>query len=325
MGSRASVRRCVSVACLAALIVACDASTPASTSETTGVRGTSSAPVSAATVATSAAPPSTTTSPTSSPSTVVTASAPATPTTPSSPTATLITRPYIDPALCGSGTKSVYTASLSAYFPFATAREVPIPLQVIAEAADGVARPFAVVLRHFAPDQNPPIGDPVVINGTTVNIKTFSNLNGQAVWTLPDGSTAYMRTRDLDQPAIEALVGRLTARPRTASIPGFDVAPSTDPHGLVLLHEHLNTDLSGSTTLFQCISGTTGYVYRVRAIEGDPVFVYFGIIDARRPNAVGVNGDGALTIEGGLAAASGPTLQDVTNADPTTWAAIPPP
>ena len=74
-----------------------------------------------------------------------------------------------------------------------------------------------------------------------------------------------------------------------------------------------------------CISGTTEYYYRVRAIEGDPVFVYFGIIDAPRPYAVGVNGDGALTIQGGLATASEPTLQDVTNADPTTWAAIPPP
>ena len=319
------MRRCVSVACLAALIVACDATTPASTSGTTGVPDTTSAPIIAATVATSSAPPNSTTGPTSSRSTVVTSSAPATPTNPSSPTANEITRPYIDPALCGSGTKSVYTASLSAYFPFATAREAPIPLQVIAEAADGVAKPFAVVLRHFAPDQNPPIGDPVVINGANVHIKTYPNQNGQAAWTLPDDSTAYMRTRDLDQPAIEALVSRLTPRPRTASIPGFDVAPTTDPHGLVLLLEHLNTDLSGTTTQFQCISGTTGYIYRVRSIEGDPVFVYFGIIDARRPNAVGVNGDGALTIEGGLADASGPTLQDVTNADPTTWAAIPPP
>ena len=58
------------------------------------------------------------------------------------------------------------------------------------------------------------------------------------------------------------------------------------------------------------------------AIDGDPVFVFFGIIDVPRPYAVGVNGDGAITIEG-LPDPDAPTLQQVTNADPATWAALP--
>ena len=55
--------------------------------------------------------------------------------------------------------------------------------------------------------------------------------------------------------------------------------------------------------------------YRVRAISGDPVYVYFGIVDVSRPYAVGVNGTGAITIEG-TPGPTAPTLQQVTNADP---------
>jgi hypothetical protein len=52
------------------------------------------------------------------------------------------------------------------------------------------------------------------------------------------------------------------------------------------------------------------------------VFVHFGIIDVARPYAVGVNGHGAITIYG-LPAPDAPTLQQVVNADPATWAALP--
>jgi hypothetical protein len=56
----------------------------------------------------------------------------------------------------------------------------------------------------------------------------------------------------------------------------------------------------------------------VRAISGDPVYVYFGIVDARRPYAVGVNGNGAITIEG-TAGPGAPTIDQVTNADQNNW------
>ena len=193
---------------------------------------------------------------------------------------------------------SVYTSDDITYRPFALAREEPIPLQVIAETSGGLAKPFAVVVRLFASDRDFPSEHPVMINGSEVNIKVFENGNGQAAWSLPDGSKAYLRSCDLGQAAIEALVARLTPRDPSAAIPGFDIAPTGDPNELVLLHEHLNTGLSGTVTLFECRVVTSQYVYRVRVIDGDPVFVHFGIIDVPRPYAVAVNGDGAITIYG---------------------------
>jgi len=217
---------------------------------------------------------------------------------------------------------SIYTSNDITYRPFALGAEEPIPLQVIAEPTDGLAEPFAVVVRLFASDRDFPSEHPVIINGAEVNITIAENGNGQAAWSLPDGSRAYLRSRDLDQTAIEALVARLTPRDRTASIPGFDVASTGDPNELVLLHEHMNTGLSGTVTIFECRVATSGYIYRVRVIEGDPVFVAFGIIDVPRPYAVGVNGDGVITIAG-LPDSNAPTLQQVTNADSATWAALP--
>ena len=217
---------------------------------------------------------------------------------------------------------SVYTSSDITYRPFALSREEPIPLQVIAQPTDGLAKPLAVVVRLFASDRDFPSEHPVIINGAEVNITVSANGNGQVAWDLPDGSMAYLRSRDLDQTALEALVARLTPRDRTAAIPGFDIAPTGDPHELVLLHEHLNTGLSGTVTIFECRSVTSQFIYRVRVIDGDPVFVAFGIIDVPRPYAVAVNGVGVITIYG-LPDTDAPTLQQVTNADPATWAALP--
>ena len=294
-------------------------------------QGASSAAVTTSTGASSSAP----SAPTTSSRVVSTASTTAVPTTSTttvpSTTATspmttattnLITRPYIDPSVCEAGAVSVYTSNDITYRPFALTREEPIPLQVIAEPSGGLAKPFAVVVRLFASDREFPSEHPVIINGTEVNITISDNGNGQAAWSLPDGSKAYLRSRDLDQSAIEALVARLTPRDRTAPLPGFDIAPADDPNELVVLHEHLNTGLSGTVTIFECRAVTSQYIYRVRVIDGDPVFVHFGIIDVPRPYAVGVNGDGAITIYG-LPAPDAPTLQQVVNADPATWAALP--
>ena len=48
----------------------------------------------------------------------------------------------------------------------------------------------------------------------------------------------------------------------------------------------------------------------------------FRSLDGDRAYAVGVNGGGAITIEGGTGEL-GPTLADVTDADLATWAALP--
>lgn len=236
-----------------------------------------------------------------------------------------ITRPFVDPKVCGSGEKAVYVSRGAPYIPFAVgfagAKDTPIPLQVLASATAGVAKPFAVLLRLPIDPSIHLTGQQIVINGAKVTIQLWPNGNGSARWTLGDGTWAYLRSRDLDQEAIVNLIQRLTPRTRTAAIPGFDVTPSSEPDALVLLHEHLNTGLAGTVTRFQCSIGPNHGIYHVDALDGDPVYVYFGIIDRPHPYAVAVNGSGALVIDGPAERVITPAM--VGNADPTTWQAVP--
>jgi hypothetical protein len=237
-----------------------------------------------------------------------------------------IIRPYIDPGVCGAGAASESDFRDYTLYPFAVTREAPIPLQVIAEPVDGVAHPFAVAIRLFHTDRDFSSDQMVVINGASVSISVSPNGNGQAAWELPDGSTAYVRSRDLDLLELTALVARLTPREPTAAVPGFDLQRDpSDPDGLRLLYEHLNTGLAGTVKTFQCQTSGGQHIYRIHAIGGDPVSVYFGILDGPRPYSVGANGSGAITIYG-VQDPAAPALQQVTNADraggesnPTAW------
>lgn len=235
--------------------------------------------------------------------------------------AAVITRPYIDPSVCGAGAKAEYVVTDGSWVPFAVAASQPSPLQVFASPTNGVAEPFAVVLRIAEPSDRRANDHPVSINGAAVSIDLAGNGNGSAAWTLPDGTWAYLRTRDLDEAAIVALVARLTPRDATAPIPGFDLAPSSEPDDLVLLHEQMNSGLSGTVTRFQCSTTPNAGIYHVDVLSGDPVYVYFGIIDRPRPYVVAVNGSGAIAIDGPADRAITPAM--VTNADPGTWDAIP--
>lgn len=233
----------------------------------------------------------------------------------------MITRPYIDPTVCGPGSKAEYVTQDAAWLPFAVGVPQPSPLQVFAAPANGVAEPFAVVLRVSEPGDRRVNDHPVSINGAAVSIDLPGNGNGSAAWSLPDGTWAYLRTRDLDEAAIVALVARLSPRDATAAIPGFDLAPSSAPDDLVLLHEQMNSGLSGTVTRFQCATTPNAGIYHVDAVMGDPVYVYFGIIDRPRPYVVAVNGSGAIVIDGPAERTITPAM--VTNADPATWDAIP--
>lgn len=235
----------------------------------------------------------------------------------------VITRPYVDPTLCGPGAKAEYISQDTTWVPFAVAPPQTIPLQVFAAAEDGVAKPFAVVLRLSGTDDDRANDHPVLINGAQVSITIWPNGNQQAAWTLPDGTWGYLRSRDLDEAALVALIARLNPRDMSAPIPGFDLAPSNAPDDLTLLHEHLNTGLSGTATRFQCPTDPNQGAYHVDVLHGDPVFVYFGVLDRPRPYAVGVNGSGAITITRTIAGPSPAlTLDDITNADPATWEAL---
>jgi hypothetical protein len=256
---------------------------------------------------------------------VPTTSTTAVPTTSALPPTTIpapavITHPYIDPKVCGPGAKAVYVSQGKTWVPFAVAPTQSTPLQVFASPTNGLAKPFAVVLR-LSETSNRRVNDhPVTINGTEVSIDIVGNGNGSAAWTLPDGTWAYLRSRDLDEAAIVALITRLTPRDMTAAIPGFDLAPSSAPDDLVLLHEHLNSGLSETVTRFQCTTAPNAGIYHVDAVMGDPVAVYFGVIDRPRPYVIAVNGSGAIAIDGPAERAITPAM--VTNADPATWDAI---
>ena len=253
------------------------------------------------------------------------AAATATTATPTNSTTTIpapavITRPYIDPQVCGPGAKAVYVSDQATWVPFAVAPTQSGPLQVFASPTDGVAKPFAVVIR-LSETSNRRVNDhPVTINGAQVSIDIVGNGNASAAWTLPDGTWAYLRARDLDEAAIVALVTRLTPRAMNASIPGFDLAPASAPDDLVLLAEHLNSGLSVTITRFQCTTAPNAGIYHVDAVMGDLVAVYFGVLDRPRPYVIAVNGTGAIAIDGPAERAITPAM--VTNAETATWDTI---
>ena len=269
-------------------------------------------------------PPTSTTAPSSTNSAPATSSTTTTTTTTPAPVPApdVITRPYVDPTVCGPGAKAEYTSRNATWVPFSVGPEQTIPLQVFASPSNGVAKPFAVVLRLAGINNDRANDHPVSINGAPVSITIWHDGNQQAAWTLTDGTWAYLRSRDLDQAAIVALIARLTPRDRSAPIPGFDLAPSTAPDALNLLYEHLNTDLSGTVKRFQCRTEPNQGIYHIDVVQGDPVFVYFGVLDRPRPYFVGVNGSGAITIDG-YRDNTAITLDDITDADPATWEALP--
>jgi hypothetical protein len=293
------VRRSIALASLAALAASC----------------TSSPTATPTTIAT-------TTPATSSTTTTTTTTTTTPPTTTTAPAPVVITRPYVDPVKCGSGVKALATFDHITLHPFASGFETPIPLQVLAAPVDGVAKPFAVVLRMSANSRDRSTDHPVLVHGMKVSVVVMSNGNGSAAWTLPDGTKAYLRARGFDQAAIVRLVARLTPRASTAAIPGFDLTPPSGDDHLMLLAEHLNTGLSGGGTMYRCEPVKNKGAYRINAIYGDPTLVYFSILDRPRPYAVGVDGTGALTIEN-YTKDRVLELSDIVNAPAATWAQVP--
>ena len=238
------------------------------------------------------------------------------------PAPEVITHPYVDPSKCGSGAKAEFGPPSPGWVPFAVGPKQTVPLQVFASAEDGVAKPFAVVSRLATTSHDRSNDHPVSINGAKVSISVSPNGNAEAAWTLPDGTWAYLRSRDLDDAAIVALITRLTPREWSAPIPGFDLAPSATPDDLVRLHEGLNSTVSGTTTHFECTTKPAGDVYRIDVMSGDPLYVYVGILDRPHPYTVGVNGSGAITVTT-VDATPQIKLTDIVNADQATWEALP--
>lgn len=239
-----------------------------------------------------------------------------------------VTRPYVDPAICEASSASEGSFSDLTLTLFALSREAPIPIQIIGDPDGDSFDAFALIERFFA--SNFEIGGTVTleINGNIVGISTYGNGNGEARWKLPDGSLGYLRSRGLDQTTLESILQGLSPRDPGAVIPGFDFSDAAaDATGLALLHEHLNTNLVGRTASVECVAPDTGFIYRIGAIDADPIVEYGGVIDRPVPLQVGER-DGIVIVIDGAADPSAPTLTDIVNADLDTWTellATPPP
>jgi hypothetical protein len=202
---------------------------------------------------------------------------------------------------------------------FALSREAPIPIQIIGSPSDGPAKPFALVERFFTSEFAVAGQQMIKINGDTVAVSTFPNGNGEARWQLADRSRGYLRSRGLDLAAVEAVVKGLSPRDHNSTIPGFDYRPgASDPLGLELLHEHLNTHVVVNSPTLECRVVASDYVYRISAVHGDPVYVYASVIDRPPPLEVAIR-EGTVIIINGVADPGAPTAADVVNADPDTW------
>ncbi len=262
----------------------------------------------------------------------VTTSEPTTTTT-ESPTTTVsppepatITRPIIDPAICTpisafDGDPSGLPRDPSSNLPvtlFTRGSDSPVPIQVIGDPVEGQAEPFAMVLRYYGrPADRMFQLDPVDINGTQTYVGTFDNGNGEAEWTLPDGSVGYLRSRGLDRDQLVAILGQLTPRPTDAPVNGFDYGDG-GPDGLELVAERMNTEpWTGTITGSQCIVQSTGYVNRITMYTGEPTLMYAAVIDRTPPADVGVIGESVIIL--GAGDAGGLSASDVVDADEATW------
>jgi hypothetical protein len=233
-------------------------------------------------------------------------------------------RPYVNPDLCaplavtGDGDATGSTFDLHLFARPTTASSFPI--QIIGDPNGGPTAPFALLQRY--PDQSGPgqgQGQTIRINEWDVALGVFGNGNGDARWGLPDGGQGYLRSRGLDRDSLVAIISSLTARDADAAIPGFDYTPGPSvPRTLQLLVEHLNTGVYGRSAGLRCQVASTNFLYRISALDGDPIFLYALVIDRPVPLEVGYQ-HGTLVIVEGLADPTAPSVADVVNADPTTW------
>jgi hypothetical protein len=224
-----------------------------------------------------------------------------------------VTRPVTDPSVCvPDSARDRFTEGLTL---FARRSSNPVPVQIVADPDERLVGPFAVVQRFFGDGRTPGFGEQVAIGDTTFWITLTENGYGAVEWDVGDGSLGSVRSRGLDRNELLDVLGALSPRDPTDEVPGFDVAMVD---GLELLHEQLNTDIDGEVGSSQCDVASTGYRYRISAINGDSVFQYGGVIDRPVPLEVGMRGETLIVIDG-VADPSAPTVDDVVEADPDAW------
>jgi hypothetical protein len=235
-----------------------------------------------------------------------------------------LSRPYVDPSVCEPVAATEGAFDDLELTPFWIWTDEPIAIQVLGDPALGPIGPFAVLLRY--PEQIAEMNGRHIetVNDWPVAIVTSPNGNGDALWQLPDGSEAYLRTRDLDRTQIVAIVEQLQPRAADAPIPGFDFGRGSAATGEIeMLAEHMNSGLQGQSASLACRSYDNPLaVWRVTALDADPVVEYIYILDRPRPVDVGFVDGTVIVIGHGFVTGSTPSAAEVTNADPDVWAAL---
>ncbi len=85
----------------------------------------------------------------------------------------------------------------------------------------------------------------------------------------------------------------------------------------------MNSGLRGQSASLACRSYDDPLaVWRVTALDADPVVEYIYILDRPRPVEVGFVDGTVIVIGHGFVTDSTPSAAEVTDADPDTWAAL---
>lgn len=221
--------------------------------------------------------------------------------------------PTYDPGTCTVTSSSLSTVQDAVLRPFVDLGMAPASIQVVgAPAPDGAAGPFAVILRYpSAPRQ--PGAETVTVAAWAVDLQVFPNGNGEARWNLPDGTQGYLRSRGMADADLVDILGRLTPRSVTASVPGFDYATDGAAADRQLVAESSNTGVSGGLGRAICTVPDTGLIYRTTVLSGSDVFEFVGVIDRDVPLTVGVVEHAVVVIDGAADPAA-PTIADVVPA-----------
>jgi hypothetical protein len=190
-------------------------------------------------------------------------------------------------------------------------------VQVLADPSRGAAGPYAIVERFFAnthSSRGP--GTPVTINGRSAWVYVGVYGQGSVRWMLPDGSQAYIRTRDIDRAGLVAIARGLRSRAAASRIPGFDLTRPA-PLGLVIVGE--TADPVHGTSLGSACTLANGREVRVGVLYGDTVFQYGVAIDNLPLPVVAERDNAVITVYGPSAAA---LITAVHNATTQQWAAF---
>ncbi len=233
-----------------------------------------------------------------------------------------INRPFVDPSICSPLAASESGWAEVILQPFAIGTDGPIAMQVFADPTLGPDGPFALLLRYRDRPEYLDVPDELVdVNGWQVGLRTLQPGTTEATWDLADGGRAYLRARDLDRETIVALVESLQVREKSADVAGFDIRGDR-PLGasISMVAEHMNTGLAARGATFACTTPDTS-IWRVSAIDADPIAAYTFALDRPRPLDVEVVGNTLILVGGPQSFVDRPLVRasDVVNADPATW------